>query len=201
MITQSFLNREIDLAKRIFIYYTDKLLDVISIAGKDNSPWYYDSMQIDYFLNALKSITLVDGAVFIGATEVGEAYLATVGANIREFLNYELRQIVYLELNAEDVITGIITPSEPPIVISYPTAVWKHWPIAITSEAPATVALPFDISTADSNSLTVKINDQDPDHLVEPTEEGCHIIGAVLYWHNYYDLHLGDTLYISYQEL
>ena len=98
MITQAYLNTEIDLAKRIFIYYTDKLLDAYSIGNKEIQPWYNDSLTIDYLLNALMVCEVVNGSVFIGANEMPISYLQGISSRVREFLNYELRQIVYAEL-------------------------------------------------------------------------------------------------------
>ena len=203
MITQAYLNSEIDLAKRIFIYYSDKLLDKLSVAERDRTPWYIDSLQLDYFLSALLSLTLIDGVLYLGSEIVEPSYLEGVGQSVREFLNAELRQILYLELDEDDIIKDGTIPTEPPtvIVIGGSTYGWRHWDIVVTSEAQTVVPLPFNISQADSNSLTVTVNDQDPDHLTAMEQEGCTIVGRTLYWHNYYDLHIGDILVIIYQQI
>lgn len=202
MITQAYLNTEIDLAKRIFIYYTDKLLDVYSVGDKNIQPWYNDSLTIDYLLNALMVCDVINGSVFIGSNEMPASYLSGISARVREFLNYELRQIVYAELDQNDHIS-IQTPSEPPavIVVNSPVLGWLEYPIEITVDDIAEVALPFDIAIADIYSLSVTINGDDPISLAAPDEEGCHIIGSTLYWHNYYNLKIDDILVIKFQRI
>jgi len=150
MITQAYLNTEIDLAKRIFIYHTDKLLDVISVGGRNIQPWYNDAIQVEYFLNALLSCNIINGSVFIGPNEMDQTWLSGVGSRVREFLNHELRQIVYSDLDESDHYTNY-NPSEPPtvIIINTPALGWLEYPIEITEDDIAEVALPFDISIAD----------------------------------------------------
>jgi len=200
MITQAYLNTEIDLAKRIFIYYTDKLLDIYSVGNKEIQPWYNDSLTIDYLLNALMVCEVVNGSVFIGSNEMPVSYLQGISARVREFLNYELRQIVYAELDQDDHISTQI-PSEPPtvIMVNTPPLGWAEWSIVITQDDVTEVALPFNISAADIYSLSITINGDDPFGLAAPDEEGCHIIGTTLYWHNYYNLKTDDVLVIKYQ--
>lgn len=202
MITQAYLNTEIDLAKRIFIYYTDKLLDIYSVGNKNIQPWYNDSLAIDYLINALMVCDVINGSVFIGANEMPASYLSGISARVREFLNYELRQIVYAELDQNDYIS-IQTPSEPPavIVVNSPALGWVEEQIEITVDDITEVALPFDIAIADIYSLSVTINGDDPISLAAPDEEGCHIIGSTLYWHNYYNLKIDDILVIKFQRI
>lgn len=202
MITQSFLNTEVDLAKRIFIYYTDKILDILLVGDKDYENWYIDSLQIFCLTEAMMSVNVIDGKVYIGPEEVGEDFLLGLGSKVREYLNYELRQIVYAELDEDDETKGGVIPTTPPIIINVPYALgWEYFEITVASDDVTTVALPFNIASADTKSLSVTVNDQDPDHLVDPAAEGCHIIGANLYWHNYYNLKSGDKIAIKYQRI
>ena len=203
MITQSFINSEADLAKRIFIYYTDKILDAMEIGDKDYQQWYRDSLQISFFLKGILSTNIVGDKLYLGSGEITEATFMQFGSKIREFLNYELRQIVYSELDATDNVTPPIIPTEPPIVIvtGGSNLGWAYWAITVTEDNPTFVLLPFNIAAADVNSLTVTVNDQDPDHLVDAEAEGCHIVGATLFWHNYYELKTGDIIVIRYQRI
>lgn len=201
-ITQSFLNTEIDLAERIFTYYTDKLIDLLLVGEKDYQKWYTDSLQVFCLAESLKSLDVTDSKVYIGSHEVGESFLISIGSKVREYLNYELREIVYAELDEKDIIIEPIIPSTPPIIIRIPTQTgWNHYEISITNNDVTTVALPFNIAIADTNSLSVTVNDHDPDHLVDPAAEGCHITGTTLYWHNYYNLKAGDKIFIKFQRI
>lgn len=202
MITQSFLNTEVDLAKRIFIYYTDKIIDALLIGEKDYQQWYIDSLQIYCLTESLISLNLTDDKVCIGPTEVGESFLLSLGSKVREFLNYELREIVYAELDESDVIVAPIIPSTPPIILRIPVQMpWDYKEIIVTADDVTTVTLPFNIAVADVNSLSVTVNDHDPDSLSAPEAEGCHIIGTTLYWHNYYNLKLNDKIVIKFQRI
>lgn len=202
MITQSFLNTEVDLAKRIFIYYTDKILDILLVGDKDYENWYIDSLQIFALTEAIISVNVIDGKVYIGPEEVGEDFLIGLGSKVREYLTYELRQIVYAELDAEDTLKEAVIPPTPPIIINRPYALgWEYFEIIVTTDDVTTVALPFNIAAADTKSLSVTVNDQDPDHLVDPSAEGCHIVGTTLYWHNYYNLKTGDKIAIKFQRI
>jgi hypothetical protein len=200
MITQGYLNSEIDLAKRVYIYYTDKLLDILEAGNNDYQQWYRDSIQINYFLKALLAINLIDDRIYIGSGEVNKEFVVGLGASIREFLDYELKEIVIF---GEQVLPDPINPPSPPIIIIKETTRlhWEYFDILITVDDPTTVALPFDIYVADRNSLMVTVNDNDPDNLVTPEEEGCHIIASTLYWHNYYELKTGDHLYIRFERI
>jgi len=202
LITQAYLNTEIDLAKRIFIYYTDKLLDIYYVGNKNIQPWYNDSLTIDYLLNALMVCEIVNGSVFIGAKQMPISYLYGISARVREFLNYELRQIVYADLDQQDRISTQI-PSEPSnvIVVKVPALGWAEWSVLITVDDATVVALPFNISMADIYSLSITINGDDPFGLAAPDTEGCHIIGSTLYWHNYYNLKINDRLIFKYQKI
>lgn len=200
MITQTFLNREIDLAKRIFLYYSEKLLDSMYLGNKNHSPWEKDCRQIYVFVAGLLSVNLIDGEVYVGSHSVGDGFVSMCGSRVREFLNYELREIVYEELIPDPINPD--NPVQPPIVvINGATPQWMYYPITIETDGQTVVPLPFDISDADINSLMVVVNDHDPNSLVDPDQEGCHIIDNVLYWHDYYDLKAGDVVEIRYQKL
>ena len=200
MITQSFLSSEIDLAKRIYIYYTDKLLDVLESGNKDYQQWYRDSIQINYFTKALLSVNLIDDKIYLGSGEVDQAFVLGLGASIREFLNYDLREIVLL---GEQVLPDPINPPSPPVIIVKEAIVlhWEYYDILITVDDPTTVALPFDIYVADANSLKVTVTDHDPSNLVAPDQLGCHIIASTLYWHDYYNLKAGNHVFINFKRI
>lgn len=199
MITDAFLNTERDLSRRIFGYYIDKVVGLMQIGEKDYGVWYKDCLTVNCLMKAIHSLTLVDGVVYLGRSIVGESYFKTLRDNIREYLNAEIRRTVYVDLDITDN-NPLISPSEPSIIMSYSSLhrAWESFDIPVPYDNVTTISLPFNISVADRNSLTVTVNDHDPNNLVLPSQEGCHIIGTSLYWHHYFNLKAGDVITIKF---
>jgi len=72
MITQEDINREMDLSKRIYLYYLDKYADNISIGSNNYISWYKDLCNLYYITDCLQSVYLVDGVPFVGSVEIDE---------------------------------------------------------------------------------------------------------------------------------
>ena len=203
MITSEYLNSEKDLAKRIFIYYTDKLLSLMSVGSDSYINWYKKSCMLYFLLKGLFSFRLVDGVLYIGSEEASEDLLYSYTANIREFVTYDVRELQYINLDVVGNVKDTVIIPTPPILISYTinSAAWKYYIIDVTVDDVTTVTLPFDFAEADPNSLNITVNDGDPVFLVSPSEEGIHIIGSTLYWHTYYNLKAGDKISIRYLKI
>ena len=60
MVTQAQINADIDLAKRIFIYYHDKMSSYISLGSDKYIQWYKDLCVIYSLTRGLISIKVVD---------------------------------------------------------------------------------------------------------------------------------------------
>lgn len=202
MITQENLNAEKDLTRRIFGYYVDKMIDAIKSGSKEYNSFYVNAMNTNFIMKCAHSLSIVSGEVYLNRNLVGEVFYKKVRDKIREYLNSELRQIIYADLGAEEA-SQLFNPSEPPIIVTYTDSIhrWVSYSIIVAEDRATEISLPFNIVVADANSLTVTINDQNPDSLVAPEAEGCHIVGTTLYWHNYYDLRTGDTIVIKFDKI
>lgn len=200
MVTQEYLNSEKDLAKRIFIYYTDKLLAFLSVGSDSYLDWYKKSCTLFYLLKGLFSIRLDNGELYMGSTLVDEDLLYKYTSNIREYVNYEIRELQYINLDTIGSIKDYVVIPAPPIVISYGSGdrAWKYYIVEIDQDSITEVPLPFNFNEADPNSVNITVNDGDPIYITSPSEEGVHIIGSTLYWHTYYDLKVGDKISIRY---
>lgn len=200
MISQQTLNLELDLAKRIYLYYFDKMADYMSV-GSDNYLSWYKDLNVLYFLtSALKSVYIKDDELYLGDTVIDEDDYFSYTSSVREYINYDLREILYAELDTDGNIKDSFTPNEPPVIVTYQTFIqdWRSTVIEITVDDTTELTLPFNISDVDAESVRVTVNDGDPVPSTDPQSEGYHIIGATLYWHEYYNLKAGDKVYIQY---
>ena len=50
-MTQDYLNTEIQLSRKIFMYYTDKMYDQLSIGNSNYKVWYRDGLQLYYLVS------------------------------------------------------------------------------------------------------------------------------------------------------
>lgn len=203
MITEAYLNSEKDLAKRIYIYYTDKLLTFKSIGSDRYKDWYKKSMVLYFLTKGLLGIRYDDGDLYCGSKQVDEDFVYKFTANIREYINYDIREYQYIDLDVIGNVKDTAIIPAPPIIISYSidSAGWQYYVVDITVDDVTEVTLPFDYGEADPNSLNLTVNDGDPVYLVSPSEEGFHIIGSTLYWHTYYNLKAGDQISIRYLKI
>ena len=203
MITDDYLNSEKDLAKRIFIYYTDKLLAFQSVGSDSYLQWYIKSCNLYFLLKGLISIRLEDDELYIGSELIDEDALYMYTSNIREYITYDIRELQYIDLDVLGNVKDAAIIPAPPIIISYSitNAEWKYYIVTVPSDDVTEVTLPFDYGEADPNSLLITVNDGDPVYIVTPSEEGVHIIDSTLYWHTFYNLKAGDKISIRYLKI
>ena len=200
MIIKERLNSEIDLSKRVYLYYFDKMADNLSIGSDKYIPWYKDLCVLYYLCEGLISIKSINNKFYIGDSEVNEDDLALLSSSVREYINYDIRDIVYTELDTLGNVKDYILPITPPTIVTYQgfNQDWRSIIIDVLVDDVATLTLPFDISSVDPDSIRITVGDNDPIHLVLPNQEGAHIIGTTLYWHTYYNLKAGDRVFIQY---
>lgn len=203
MISQALIYREYDLAKKIYLHYLDKMADYISIGSDKYIGWYKDLCQLFYLTQMMESIYIYDNKMYIGKQEIDENYFMNLCYTIREFITNDIREVVYASLDYQGNINDYTNPSTPVNVINYNnfSQDWKSVIVTITTDDIPTVTLPFNIADTDPESIILKVNDSDPVFITSPSEEGYHIIGNTLYWHNYYNLKAGDKLYFQYNEI
>lgn len=202
MVTQSQLNSEIDLAKRIYIYYNDKLASYLSIGSDKYIAWYKDLCLLLFLCRGLLSIRIDDGLMYIGDTEIDENMYHRFTSNIREYINSDISEIVYAELDSYGNIkdTSGTTPT-PPTIVTYQgfNQDWRSISITVTVDDTLEFTMPFNIADVDPDSARVITSlDGNPIPVVSPEEEGIHFVGTTLYWHTYYNLKAGDILYVQY---
>jgi len=200
MITQETINSELDLAKRIYIYYLDKLSTYLAIGSGSYVNWYKDLCTLYYLTEQLQNVYISDNVTYIAEVEIDEDDFAMITRSIREYITYDIRDIVYAELDNTGKVKDYLSPSVPPIIVTYQsgsTAI-QYISLLIETDGVTELTLPFNIADVNPNSITGTVNDNDPMYIVSPVEEGFHIIGNTLFWHTYYELKIGDILRIEY---
>lgn len=201
MITQSQLNVEIDLSKKIYLYYFDKMADNISIGSDKYIDWYKDLCIIYFLTKSLLSINIVDTELYIGKELISNDYFSMMREGIREYINYELRETIYTELDSHGNIKDIEIPDTPNIIIINNgfTQDWRSVVLNVTEDDINQLTLPFNISQVDPESIQITSStDANPIQLVDLDEEGVTIVDSILYWHTYYNLKSGDKVFIQY---
>lgn len=201
MVTQEQLNTEIDLAKRIYLYYFDKYATLLTVGSDKYLSWYKDLCILYFLSKGLKSIRIDDGLMYIGDTKIDENFYGRFCLGIREFITSDISDIVYAELDIYGNIKDISSPSTPPTIVTYQgfNQDWRSASIAVTVDDTLQFSLPFNISNVDEDSVSVFTSlDTTPIPFTAPEDEGIHIIGSTLYWHTYYNLKAGDIIYIQY---
>lgn len=200
MITQETINSELDLAKRIYIYYLDKMATYLAIGSGSYVDWYKDLCTLYYLTEQLQNVYIVDDIAYIGGFEIDEDDFSLITSDIREYINYDIRDIVYTELDSSGKVKDYSSPSVPPIIVAYQSGSSAKQPISITIETDGVteITLPFNLADVVESSITGTVNDNDPMYIVSPSEEGFHIVGNTLFWHTYYELKVGDILRLEY---
>jgi hypothetical protein len=200
MITQEYLNSEIDLAVRIYLYYQEKMEQFIQIGSDDYLVWYKDLCVLFFLTKSLLSIQMVDNLLYSGSAEVTEDDLLKITGSVREYLTYELKSIVYSELDTDGNVTNPTVPGAPVTTITYTTFTqdWRSCIVVVPADDVQILTIPFDSDLTDPDATRVTVNDNDPISLSSPLEEGCHLSGTTLYWHTYYNLKAGDRVFIQY---
>ena len=200
MITQETINIELDLAKRIYTYYLDKLASYLAIGSDRYINWYKDLCVLYYLTECLQSVRISNDLIYIGKQEILDEDFLTITSNIREFITEDIRNLLYIELDSSFKVKDYFSPSIPPTIVSYMLGSQnvQRIVITITEDDIDTVTLPFNISDVVSNSVKMTVNDGDPLYIADPNQEGFHIVGTNLHWHSYYNLKIGDILQIEY---
>lgn len=201
MITQAQLNIEIDLSKKIYLYYFDKMANYMSIGSDKYIDWYKDLCNIYFLTKSLISISILDEKLYIGNKIVGDNYFSMTREAIREYINYELRDTIYTELDSKGDIKDTNIPDTPSIIIINNgfSQDWRSIIINISEDDINQLTLPFNISQVDPDCIQITTSaDSNPIQLVNMEEEGVTIIGSILYWHTYYNLKSGDKVFVQY---
>jgi len=200
MITQEQLNTEIDLAKRIYLYYFDKYATLLTIGSDKYISWYKDLCILYFLSRGLKAIRIESDKLYIGDSEIDDDTFNLFCLNVREYITSDISDIVYAELDQYGNIKDYSRPATPPTIVTYEgfNQSWESVVIEVLADDQDEVTLPFNIASVNTNSIRIVVNDNDPIPMVDPLEEGVHIIGTTLYWHTYYNLKSGDKIYIQY---
>jgi len=200
MISQETISSELDLAKRIYLYYLDKYADLMSVGSSSAIKWYKELCQLYFITDAIQAVYIADSELYVGNEIIDDEDWRTMTSLIREFVNYDIRDIVYTELDTDSKVKDYSSPLVPPIIVSYQTfnQNWESQLITIAEDDITEVTVEFDISDVDSDSIRVTVNDNDPVLVVAPEAEGIHFIGTTLYWHTYYNLKTDDVIQIQY---
>ena len=198
-MTQDYLNSEIDLATKIFLYYTEKMLDYLRINNDKYKKWYKDSLQLSFLLSLLKSVEIIDGDTnVIGYKEFTDNILVKTFYKVREYWLDDI-DAEYFPVSVNDIT---VTEIQPPYYPFTPT--WKEVYIDITEDDTRAVTLPFVFSKIDPESIIISIvGAMDPVNIAPDDEEGCRIENNILYWNtgNYFHLDAGDRIFIKYFQI
>jgi len=193
-IFQTYLEEELALAKKIFIYYTDKLVYYSGIGSNKYHRWYVDSLQLYTLVKFIENINIEDGVSYIGANEISTDVILNIFHKVREYYRSDIDTTYELnEITSSDITT---------YVLPY-TADWKLLPISITSDRPSSLNIGVNLEElADMQSIQVVVNGMsDPNYTTDVSKNGYHIVSNTLYWHNYYDLLTSDTVQIQYLQI
>ena len=194
-MTQDYLDSEILLAKKIFMYYTDKVYDYLAIGSDKYQIWYNDSLQLYFLLNLLESVLLYNGIPYIGSYEVSLSTMRNVFDKVREYYRTEVEAIGEYG-NIEDyVTTGTTVPYTTPY-----QAKWKKVNYDITVDGTLTFNLPFTYANIDPKSLRVSIEGYSSEEGLE-AEEAYRIVGNTFYWNHYFNLNSGMRVTFHYLQI
>jgi len=194
MITQSYLNKEIDLAKKIFIYYVDKALNYLIVGSDKYTTWYIDSLQLYVLLNYLLEVRIEDDLLYCGAEETTETLVLKTFRKVREYYTSDI--------DTDYEFTEVSVPVTPTYRQPF-VADWKSVTFTITEDNTTTLALGVNLENiADMDSIQLVVNGiSDPNYNSNPAINGYHIEGSTLHWHNFYELLTGDTVRIQYLQI
>ena len=194
MITTSYINKEINLAIRTFLYYSDKMVDYLTVGSDKYFNWYKDSLQLEILTQTLRSLHVEDGLLYLGDTEVSDTFFRVVGYKVREYYSYKVDNVY-----PESVIVNpdLIAPTIP----TGGTQIlgWKERTIIVSVDGQTVVPLGFNYNNVDKASFTITVNDMDP-LKVTSGNQGYYIEDNNIMWNNYYDLNAGDKIYVNYRQ-
>lgn len=200
MISQEIINAELDLAKRIYLHYLDKYSDMLSIGSSNNTKWYKELCQLYFITDCMQMVYIESGKIKIASEIITDQDWRTITSLVREFVNYDIRDIVYTSLDSDFKVKDYTSPLVPPIIVSYQTLNqnWESQLITITQDDVASVTVEFNIANVDIDTIRVTVNDNDPVLVVSPASEGIHFVGTTMFWHTYYNLKIDDVIQIQY---
>lgn len=200
MISQETISAELDLAKRIYLYYLDKYADMLSIGSINSVKWHKELCQLYFITDCMQMVYIEDDELHVASEVIDDEDWRTMTSFIREFVNYDIRDIVYTDLDTDSKVKDYNSPLVPPIIVSYQTfnQNWESQLITIVEDDITEVEVGFDIADVDTDSIRVTVNDNDPVMVVAPEDEGIHFVGTTLFWHTYYNLKIDDVIQIQY---
>lgn len=192
-MTQGYLDDELVLAKKIFMYYTDNLYNYLALGSDKYQVWYRDSLQLYVLLSFLESLIITDDVAYCGYYPIeDETILRNTFDRVREY---------YL---VECETTGVYGDAN--LVITVPTTrslfmeAWKEIIYDIVEDNTASFTLPFTYDNIDPASMVVTIEGYGAiDENVE--DEGFNIVGNVFYWHHYFNLNIGTKVHFRYKQI
>ena len=196
MILAQYLDKEIELATKIFLFYTEKAVDYQSVNSLKYQQWYIDSLQIHLLLELLKDVNLNEGN-WLGYQEITDRYLVNIFYKIREYWLSEIDS----DYSFTD-LSDIVIPTN----ITYKPFAgdWKEVTVTISANNTTVIPLPFNYDNIDPESLIVSIvGAMDPVNEAPDDEPGFRIIENSLHWNtgNYYNLDTGDKVFMKYLQI
>lgn len=192
MITQEYLDTEIELARKIFMYYTDRLYNYLAIGSDKYQVWYRDSLQLYFLLSLLETIILYDGVSYIGYYEMSDDILRSTADKVREYYTTECET------------SGVY--GDPGLIITVPTTRdlylvdWKEVAYTITSNGTVAFTLPFTYTNIDPESMSVIVEGYGAINQTVDGE-GFHITGNIFNWHHYFNLDTGAKVHFRYKQI
>ena len=207
MITQTELNKKVDLARQLFIYNQDKMLSYLSLGSSKYLIYYKNCCLLYYLSHAVESLLIQeDGTLLLGTQTLNDDYYRKLSSLINEFVNYDFNKNSYVSdysfIINKGISGGTVSGIPPQVTFYSPNYEdWVSYIVTVTIDDVASITVPFNISEADLESVTVMVNDNNPIPIVSSEEEGCHFINNTLYWHTYYNLKAGDKIYIRFNKI
>lgn len=189
---QDYLDTEIQLARKLFMYYTDKMYDYLSVGSDKYQMWYIDSLQLYFLTSLLESVILVDNVPYIGYYEVSENTLRLVFDKVREY--YLTEADVAGEYGDPDMVITIPTTRD------IYTVDWKEAIFEIVSDNTTSFTLPFTYANIDPQSMSVTIEGYGA-IAEDEAGEGFHITGNTFNWHHYFNLDTGAKVHFRYKQI
>lgn len=189
-MTQDYLNTEIQLSRKIFMYYTDKMYDQLSIGNSNYKVWYRDGLQLYYLVSFLEDVILDSGVPYLGAYELTENALNVVFDKVREYY------LVEIDEDGEYLDMDSYTAVKPTYLPPYQSK-WNESTYSVAINDLTNFVLPFTYSNIDPKSLIVTIEGYGPIRGTE-IEEAYSISDGRLYWHHYFNLKAGMKVHFQY---
>lgn len=192
-MTQDYLDNEIQLGRKLFMHYTDKMTDYLFIGDPMYQQWYRDSLQLYFLVNFLEDVILSSNTPYLGQYELTENTLRYVFDKIREYYLYDYDEAgSYGDPNIDIVI---------PTIKDLYLVDWKEIDVNITVDNTTAFNLPFNYTNIDPETLIVSVEGYSA--IIDNTEvgEGYHITDNIFYWHHYFNLDSGYIVHFKYKQI